>query len=250
MCGIIGYIGKNKAAPILLDGLERLEYRGYDSAGMAVYDGEKINLAKAAGRLNVLYNLTRGGDTMPGSLGIGHTRWATHGGPNEGNAHPHVNENRTIAVVMNGIIENYLPIKKRLTERGYQFVSETDTEVLPHLLDHYYDGDPRKAIIKMLHRIEGSFALGIIFADHPDTLYAVRKNCPLIVGNAEGENFIASDVTAILRHTRDVVYVDNMEIAELHADRVEYYSMDEERLEKTPTTVDWDVSAAEKGGYE
>ncbi len=249
MCGIIGYIGKNKAATVLLDGLERLEYRGYDSAGMAVYDGEKINLAKAAGRLNVLYNLTRGGETLPGGLGIGHTRWATHGGPNTDNAHPHVNRDRSIAVVMNGIIENYLPLRKRLIARGYEFVSETDTEVLPHLLDHYYSGDPRKAIIRMLHRIEGSFALGIIFKDHPDTLYAVRKNCPLIVGIGEGENFIASDVTAILRHTRKVVYVDNMEIAEIRTDRVDYYSMDEEVLEKTPTTVDWDVSAAEKGGY-
>ncbi len=250
MCGIVGYIGKKQAAPVILDGLERLEYRGYDSAGMAVFDGDKLALAKSTGRLNVLYNHTRGGETMPGVVGIGHTRWATHGVPNDVNAHPHVNKAGTIAVVQNGIIENYLALKKKLTDKGYEFVSDTDTEVLAHLLDYYYNGDPRKAIIRMLGHIEGSFALGIIFADHPGTLYGVRKECPLIIGVGKDEYFIASDVTAILKYTRKVVYLDNLEITELGDNGMEFYTVDEDRIEKETVTVDWDVSAAEKGGYE
>ncbi|MDY4821739.1 MAG: glutamine--fructose-6-phosphate aminotransferase, partial [Lachnospiraceae bacterium] len=178
MCGIVGYIGNKPAAPIILDGLAKLEYRGYDSAGLAVYDGEKINVQKAVGRLKVLENLTHGGESMPGYVGIGHTRWATHGAPSDVNAHPHYNKDRTIAVVHNGIIENYIPLRKKLLGKGYEFVSETDTEVLAQLLDYYYKGNPLEAITKVLHRVEGSYALGIMFADFPDEIYAVRKDSP------------------------------------------------------------------------
>ena len=171
MCGIVGYIGNGQAAPIILDGLARLEYRGYDSAGMAVYDGEKIQTRKAIGRLKILENLTRGGETMRGNAGIGHTRWATHGAPSDRNAHPHMNQAGTIAVVHNGIIENYIPLKKKMADKGYQFQSDTDTEVLAHLLDYYYKGNPLEAITKVLHRVEGSYALGIMFADDPEEIY-------------------------------------------------------------------------------
>ena len=186
MCGIVGYIGDQQAAPILLDGLEKLEYRGYDSAGIAVYDGEEIHVMKAQGRLKVLNELSHGGEMLPGTLGIGHTRWATHGAPSDTNAHPHFNQDRTIAVVHNGIIENYLKLKKKLEKKGYTFVSETDTEIIAQLLDYYYDGNPLRAITKVMHRMEGSYALGIIFSDHPDELYAVRKDSPLIVGHTKG----------------------------------------------------------------
>ena len=184
MCGIVGYIGIKQAAAIILDGLSKLEYRGYDSAGMAIFDGEKINVRKAAGRLKVLENLTKGGESMPGFSGIGHTRWATHGAPSDVNSHPHLNKEGNIAVVHNGIIENYIPLKNRLLDRGYEFVSETDTEVLAHLLDHYYKGNPLEAVTKVLHRVEGSYALGIMFADHPGEIYAARKDSPLIVGHS------------------------------------------------------------------
>lgn len=209
MCGIVGYIGNKPAAPIILDGLAKLEYRGYDSAGLAVYDGEKINVQKAVGRLKVLENLTHGGESMPGYVGIGHTRWATHGAPSDVNAHPHYNKDRTIAVVHNGIIENYIPLRKKLLGKGYEFVSETDTEVLAQLLDYYYKGNPLEAITKVLHRVEGSYALGIMFADFPDEIYAVRKDSPLIVGKSADGSFIASDVPAILKYTRTVYYVEN-----------------------------------------
>ena len=197
MCGIVGYIGKSQAAPIVLDGLSRLEYRGYDSAGMAVYDGEKISISKSVGRLKTLRELTCDGAAMPGTLGIGHTRWATHGAPSDTNAHPHYNEKETIAVVHNGIIENYLQLKKKLEGKGYVFRSQTDTEVLAHLLDYHYKGDPLDAISRVLHRVEGSYALGILFADHPEVLYAVRKDSPLIVGRSDDGCFIASDVPAV-----------------------------------------------------
>ncbi|HJC56272.1 MAG TPA: glutamine--fructose-6-phosphate transaminase (isomerizing) [Candidatus Eisenbergiella intestinipullorum] len=250
MCGIVGYIGKNQAAPIILDGLARLEYRGYDSAGMAVYDGEKIQITKTVGRLKALSELTHDGATMPGKAGIGHTRWATHGAPSNVNAHPHFNENRTIAVVHNGIIENYIALKKKLTQRGYHFISETDTEVLAHMLDYYYKGDPMEAITKVLHRVEGSYALGILFADFPGELFAVRKDSPLIVGqNGEG-CFIASDVPAILRYTRTVTYIENQEIVRLSAEDFHVYNVDAEELEKKSVTIDWDAEAAEKAGYE
>ena len=250
MCGIVGYIGKNQAAPIILDGLGKLEYRGYDSAGMAVYDGEKIQTSKAIGRLKVLENLTRGGEMMPGNAGIGHTRWATHGAPSDRNAHPHTNAAGTIAVVHNGIIENYIPLKKKLTDKGYEFKSETDTEVLAHLMDYYYKGNPLEAITKVLHRVEGSYALGIIFADYPDEIYAARKDSPLIVGQNETGCFIASDVPAILKYTRTVYYMDNQEVAALRKDGLRFYSVDEEEVTKEPVTIDWDADAAEKAGYE
>lgn len=251
MCGIVGYIGTKQAAPIILDGLAKLEYRGYDSAGMAVYDGEgKINITKSVGRLKVLENMTHGGETMPGLCGIGHTRWATHGAPSDTNAHPHFNEAETITVVHNGIIENYLQLRKMLTERGYHFVSETDTEVLAHLLDYYYKGNPLEAITKVLHRVEGSYALGIVFADCPDQIFAARKDSPLIVGQNEDGCFIASDVPAILKYTRKVYYVDNQEVVRLRADHMHFYTVDEEETTKEPVFIDWDANAAEKGGYE
>ena len=250
MCGIVGYIGEKQAAPILLDGLSKLEYRGYDSAGIAVYDGENIHMKKAAGRLKVLSELTHDGAMLPGTVGIGHTRWATHGAPSDVNAHPHYNKMETIAVVHNGIIENYLKLKKKLLEKGYEFLSETDTEVLAHLLDYYYNGDPLTAITKVMHRVEGSYALGIIFKDHPDTLYAVRKDSPLIVGKSEGGNLIASDVPAVLKYTRDVYFIQNEEIAALTRDNITFYNVDEEEIQKESTTIEWDINAAEKGGYE
>lgn len=250
MCGIVGYIGEKQAAPIILDGLAKLEYRGYDSAGMAVYDGKKINITKSVGRLKVLENLTKGGETMPGTCGIGHTRWATHGVPNNVNAHPHFNTAETIAVVHNGIIENYLQLRQKLTSKGYHFISETDTEVLAHLLDYYYKGNPLEAITKVLHRVEGSYALGIIFADCPDQLFAARKDSPLIVGQNDEGCFIASDVPAVLRYTRKVYYVDNQEVVRLRADHMHFYTVDEEEIKKEPVTIEWDANAAEKGGYE
>ena len=250
MCGIVGYIGNKPAAPIILDGLAKLEYRGYDSAGLAVYDGEKINVQKAVGRLKVLENLTHGGESMPGYVGIGHTRWATHGAPSDVNAHPHYNKDRTIAVVHNGIIENYIPLRKKLLGKGYEFVSETDTEVLAQLLDYYYKCSPLQAITKVLHRVEGSYALGIMFADFPDEIYAVRKDSPLIVGKSADGSFIASDVPAILKYTRTVYYVENQEVVKLTKDELHFYTVDEEEITKEPVTIEWDANAAEKGGYE
>ena len=250
MCGIVGYIGNKPAAPIILDGLAKLEYRGYDSAGLAVYDGEKINVQKAVGRLKVLENLTHGGESMPGYVGIGHTRWATHGAPSDVNAHPHYNKDRTIAVVHNGIIENYIPLRKKLLGKGYEFVSETDTEVLAQLLDYYYKGNPLEAITKVLHRVEGSYALGIMFADFPDEIYAVRKDSPLSVGKSADGSFIASDVPAILKYTRTVYYVENQEVVKLTKDELHFYTVDEEEITKEPVTIEWDANAAEKGGYE
>ena len=250
MCGIVGYIGNDQAAPIILDGLSKLEYRGYDSAGMAVFDGQAIKTKKAIGRLKVLENLTRGGETMPGHAGIGHTRWATHGAPSDMNAHPHTNMAGTIAVVHNGIIENYIPLKKKMQDKGYQFISETDTEVLAHLIDYYYRGNPLEAITKVLHRVEGSYALGILFADYPDVIYAARKDSPLIVGQNDSGCFIASDVPAILKYTRTVYYLDNQEVAELKKDGLRFYSVDEEEVTKESSNIEWDADAAEKSGYE
>lgn len=251
MCGIVGYIGKNQAAPIILGGLEKLEYRGYDSAGMAIINEDgKLTYEKSVGRLKVLDELTHGGSLLPGRAGIGHTRWATHGVPSNENAHPHFNESETIAVVHNGIIENYIQLRDKLIKKGYKFHSETDTEVLAHMLDRYYNGNPLETITRVMHRVEGSYALGIIFADHPDEIYAVRKDSPLVVGRNEEGCFIASDVPAMLKHTRTVYYVENQEIACLRADELHFYSIDEEELEKQPTQIDWDTNAAEKGGYE
>ncbi len=250
MCGIVGYIGERQAAPILLDGLEKLEYRGYDSSGIAVCNDGKINMVKAKGRLKVVSEMTHDGATLPGTIGIGHTRWATHGEPSDVNAHPHMNKDGSIVVVHNGIIENYLKLKNRLIEKGYEFISDTDTEVVAHMLDNYYDGNPLRTIAKVMHRMEGSYALGIIFNDHPEELYAVRKDSPLIVGKAEDGNLIASDVPAILKYTRDVYFIENEEIVKLTEDNIEFFNVDEEPIEKKSVKIDWDVHAAEKGGYE
>lgn len=250
MCGIVGYIGNEQAAPILLDGLDKLEYRGYDSAGMAVFDGEKIQITKARGRLKVLREMTHGGEMLPGQCGIGHTRWATHGIPSDQNAHPHYNAKESIAVVHNGIIENYLKLKKMLMQKGYQFVSETDTEVVAHLLDYYYKGDPLDAIMHLMHRVEGSYALGILFQDQPGKLYAVRKDSPLIAGTSQTGNLIASDVPAILKYTRDVFFIQNEEIVCMEEQQLTFFNIDGEPIEKEPVTIQWDVSAAEKAGYE
>ena len=250
MCGIVGYIGNSQAAPILLDGLSKLEYRGYDSAGIAVYDGEEIKMVKAMGRLKVLEELTHGGATLSGTVGIGHTRWATHGQPSDINSHPHFNASGTIAVVHNGIIENYLALKDKLLSKGYVFKSETDTEVVAHLIDYYYRGNPLEAITKVMHRVEGSYALGILFSEHPDQIFAVRKDSPLIVGKSEDGCFIASDVPAVLKYTRDVYFINNQEVVRLRADHMHFYSVDEEEIQKESVRIDWDADAAEKGGYE
>ena len=250
MCGIVGYIGEEQAAEILLDGLSKLEYRGYDSAGIAVFDGKDINVAKAAGKLMVLRELTHGGEKLPGCVGIGHTRWATHGAPSDVNSHPHCNESKTIVVVHNGIIENYIKIKNKLQAKGYKFVSDTDTEVLAHMFDYYFKGDPLEAITKVMHRVEGSYALGIIFKDIPDKLFAVRKDSPLIVGKGKNGNLIASDVPAVLKYTRDVCFIENEEIAVLTKDSIDFYNIDAEPVKKDFSAIEWDINAAEKGGYE
>ena len=250
MCGIVGYVGKEQAAPILLDGLAKLEYRGYDSAGVAVYDGSNIEIVKAKGRLQALRDLTGDGKKLKGTLGIGHTRWATHGEPSVTNAHPHFNEDKTIAVVHNGIIENYQPLKEKMLSKGYHFVSETDTEVVAHLLDYYYDGNPVRAIEKVMHRVQGSYALGILFKDFPDKMYAVRKDSPLVVGASDEGNFIASDVPAILKYTREVYFIENGEICELSEEGIQFYNEDLEPICKETKTIEWDIEAAEKGGYE
>lgn len=250
MCGIVGYIGTQQAAPILLDGLSKLEYRGYDSAGIAIYNGTSIDMVKSKGRLKVLNELTHDGETIKGTIGIGHTRWATHGSPSDVNAHPHFNKDKSIVVVHNGIIENYLKLRKKLEKHGYEFVSETDTEVIVHLLDYYYHGNPLQAITKVMHRMEGSYALGIIFKEHPEELYAVRKDSPLIVGETKDGNIIASDVPAVLKYTRDVIFIENEEIVRMTEDSMEFFNVDEEALEKEAVHIDWDVNAAEKGGFE
>lgn len=250
MCGIVGYIGNEQAAPVLLDGLAKLEYRGYDSAGLAVYDGNEIEIVKAKGRLQALRDLTNDGDGLKGTLGIGHTRWATHGEPTVSNAHPHFNKEKTIAVVHNGIIENYQPLREKLISKGYTFSSETDTEVVAHLLDYYYEGNPLQAIETVMQRVQGSYALGILFKDFPDKMYAVRKDSPLIVGASKEGNFIASDVPAILKYTRDVYFIENREICELSRDGIVFYNEDLETINKETKTIEWDIEAAEKGGYE
>ena len=251
MCGIVGYVGNEQAAPILLNGLAKLEYRGYDSAGIAVRDGDKhVEVVKAKGRLKALEEKTNNGLAIKGTCGIGHTRWATHGEPSENNAHPHISDDYNVVGVHNGIIENYLKLKKKLMSKGYEFLSETDTEVIAHMLDYYYNGDPLATITKVMHRMEGSYALGILFRDHPDEVYAVRKDSPLIVGTSKSGNLIASDVPAVLKYTRDVYFLENEEIVKLTRDGLHFYNIDEEELEKEATHIDWDMNAAEKGGYE
>lgn len=248
MCGIVGYIGDKNATDILLEGLSKLEYRGYDSAGIAVIKDGNIQVEKHKGRLSVLEESLKDKD-MVGNLGIGHTRWATHGEPSDVNSHPHLNNDHSIAVVHNGIIENYLVLREELMEKGYEFISETDTEVIPCLIDYYYDGDLVEAVKKAVSRLEGAYALGIIHKDHPDMLIAVRKDSPLVVGVGEGENFIASDIPAILNHTRKVYLIENNEMAVLTKDSVEIMKTDGTVVNKEIYTVEWDVEAAEKGGY-
>ena len=250
MCGIVGYIGNTQAAPILLDGLAKLEYRGYDSAGISVFNGENIDTVKTKGKIKDLRELTDDGKNIHGTVGIGHTRWATHGEPSDVNSHPHVNASETIAVVHNGIIENYLELKNRLISRGYVFQSETDTEVVTLLMDYYFDGDLLKTLAKVMTRIEGSYALGIINKDNPDEIIAVKKDSPLIVGLSEEGNYIASDIPAVLKHTRKIYILEDGEIVKLTRDGVTVYNEDMDVIEKEVTEIQWDVSAAEKGGYE
>ena len=254
MCGIVGYVGRNEAAPILLEGLSRLEYRGYDSAGICVEQNGVLEVAKAKGRLQNLIAKTDGGAKLPGTLGIGHTRWATHGEPNDINSHPHVSQNGKIAVVHNGIIENYLEIREFLQEKGVQFTSQTDSEVVAQLME-YCMGLPEvstvsDALYMVLHRIEGAYALGILCSDDPDHIYAARKDAPLLLGYGKGCNFLASDVTAIIKHTRDVAYMEDGEVAVLTREGIEVYDALEQKVEKKHFTIDWEVSAAEKGGYQ
>ena len=252
MCGIVGYAGREQAAPILLDGLERLEYRGYDSAGIAVLsENAGLQVKKAKGRLKVLNAMIDGGRSVDGFIGVGHTRWATHGEPNYINSHPHTGEHGKIALVHNGIIENYVEIKDFLTSRGVHFCSDTDTEVVAQLLEYYYliSGDLLGSVYKVLDRIEGAYALGILCADMPDSFIAARKDAPLLLGYGDGCNFIASDVTAIIKHTRDISYMDDGEVAVVTADEIQVFDALGQPVEKQHSYVDWDVSAAEKGGY-
>lgn len=253
MCGIVGYIGKEQAAPILLAGLKKLEYRGYDSAGLAVRDEStgKIDVVKAKGRLHILEEKTDGGKSVPGSCGIGHTRWATHGEPSETNAHPHCTDDHSVALVHNGIIENYQELKEKLLKEGYQFHSATDTEVAVKLIDYYYKktGNPLEGIARAMLRVRGSYAFGILFKDYPDRMYAARKDSPLIAGKGATGNLIASDVPAILDQTRSVYYIGNMEIAELTEQELHFYNIDLEPLSKEPVEITWDAASAEKGGY-
>ncbi|MCI8437444.1 MAG: glutamine--fructose-6-phosphate transaminase (isomerizing) [Lawsonibacter sp.] len=252
MCGIVGYIGKEQAAPILLEGLSRLEYRGYDSAGVAVFDGTSDTLAvhKAKGRLQVLSDQLHGGADLNSTAGVGHTRWATHGAPSDVNSHPQVSRSGRIAVVHNGIIENYAELKTFLLAQGVPFTSETDTEVVAQLIEYFYEGDLLAAVGRALRRIQGAYALGILCADCPDQIVAVRKDSPLILGYGEGCSFIASDVTAILRHTRRVGYMEDGELAVLTREGIQCYDHLMQPVRKDAVTIDWEIDAAEKGGYE
>ena len=254
MCGIVGYIGNKQAAPILLDGLSKLEYRGYDSAGIAVREGEKeVKVIKAKGRLKVLKEKTNGGTAVPGTCGIGHTRWATHGEPSENNAHPHMSDDGNVVAVHNGIIENYQELKNKLLRKGYTFYSETDTEVAVKLIDYYYkkyEGTPVDAINHSLVRIRGSYALAVMFKDYPEEIYVARKDSPMILGVGDGESFIASDVPAILKYTRNVYYIGNLEMAKVSKEEITFYNLDGEEIQKKMKTDDWDAEAAEKAGFE
>lgn len=253
MCGIVGFIGQEQAAPILLDGLAHLEYRGYDSAGVAVISAQgKLQVEKAVGRLKILSEQIHGGADLEGCIGLGHTRWATHGAPNIINSHPHVSENGKFAVIHNGIIENYVEIKEFLIGQGIRFKSETDTEVVAQLLEFYYNEchDFLEAVGRVLRRIEGAYALGMLCADCPDRIIAARKDAPLLLGYGKGCNFLASDVTAIIKHTRDVAYMEDGEVAVLTREGIEVYDALEQKVEKKHFTIDWEVSAAEKGGYQ
>lgn len=254
MCGIVGFTGNHQAAPILLDGLSKLEYRGYDSAGIAIRNGEgETEVIKAKGRLKVLAEKTNDGESVPGTCGIGHTRWATHGEPSENNAHPHVSDDGNVVAVHNGIIENYQELKDKLLRKGYAFYSETDTEVAVKLVDYYYkkyEGTPVDAINHAMVRIRGSYALAIMFKDYPEEIYVARKDSPMILGVADGESYIASDVPAILKYTRNVYYIGNLEMARVRKGEITFYNLDGEEIEIEPKEINWDAEAAEKGGYE
>ena len=252
MCGIVGYVGAQQAAPILLEGLQKLEYRGYDSAGIAVLDGSTIELAKACGEIVNLLAKTHDGSDLHGYIGLGHTRWATHGAPTEANAHPHVSNDGKFAIVQNGIIENFMELREMLQVKGFVFHSETDTEVIVHLLDMYYtdDGNLKDTVMKTLGRLEGSYAIGILCADCPEQMFLARNGCPLIIGVGAGENFFASDVTALVSHTKNVVYLDDGELAEVRADGYTVFDCTGKPVHKPVSRVAWDIEAAEKGGYE
>lgn len=254
MCGIVGFIGNHQAAPILLDGLSKLEYRGYDSAGMAVREGDgDIDIVKAKGRLKILAEKTDNGQTMRGTCGIGHTRWATHGEPSEGNAHPHCSDDHNVVAVHNGIIENYQELKEKLTRNGYSFYSSTDTEVAVKLINYYYKkylGTPVDAINHAMVRIRGSYALAVMFHDYPDEIYVARKDSPMILGVEDGEAYVASDVPAILKYTRNVYYIGNLEIGRLKKGDITFYNLDGDEIEKELVEIKWDAESAEKAGYE
>ena len=254
MCGIVGFTGSHQAAPILLDGLSKLEYRGYDSAGIAIRDGEgETEVIKAKGRLKVLSEKTNGGESVLGTCGIGHTRWATHGEPSENNAHPHVSDDGNVVAVHNGIIENYQELKDKLLRKGYEFYSETDTEVAVKLVDYYYkkyEGTPVDAINHAMVRIRGSYALAIMFKDYPEEIYVARKDSPMILGVSDGESYIASDVPAILKYTRNVYYIGNLEMARVRKGEITFYNLDGEEIQKEMKTIEWDAEAAEKAGFE
>ncbi len=249
MCGIVGYIGNKKASDILVDGLEKLEYRGYDSAGIAVFKDGNIDIRKHKGRLDNLRESLEKHD-IEGNIGIGHTRWATHGEPSDINSHPHASHNGKIVIVHNGIIENYIELKEELVEKGYRFISDTDTEVAAHLIEDLYDGDLLSTVKKVTKKLSGSYALAVMCKDNPDELIAVRKDSPLIIGKGEGENFIASDIPAVLKHTRDIYLLDDDEIAVITKDNVTIYDEEGKKVGKQILKVNWDAAGAEKGGYE
>lgn len=250
MCGIVGYTGEQQAAPILLDGLGKLEYRGYDSAGVAVVNGNEISIRKATGRIAVLREKTDDGNVLPGTVGIGHTRWATHGAPTDSNAHPHISNDGKFAVVHNGIIENYMSLREELVEKGYRFESQTDTEVIVHLIEMYYKGDLKSAVIKTASRLHGSWALGVVNTSDEHRMFVAREQSPLIIGVGVGENYFASDITALIPYTRNVIYLDDGEFAEITPDKITVFNCMGDAVEKSVSHVNWDVKAAEKGGYE
>lgn len=254
MCGIVGFTGKHQAAPILLEGLSRLEYRGYDSAGLAVRSGSaEPEIVKAKGRLKVLAEKTNGGLALKGNCGIGHTRWATHGEPSVENAHPHCSDDRSVIAVHNGIIENYQELKEKLLKNGYKFYSRTDTEVATKLIDYYYKkygGGPVDSLARFMMRARGSYALAVMFKDYPEEIYVARKDSPMIIGVEKGETYLASDVPAILKYTRNVYYIGNLEIARLEKGKVSFYNIDREEISKELTEIKWDAESAEKAGFE
>ena len=249
MCGIVGYTGSQNAAPLLLEGLKKLEYRGYDSAGIAVVEGNTIHIRKVTGRIANLCEKTGDGQGIPGTTGIGHTRWATHGAPTDTNAHPHTSNDGRFAVVHNGIIENYVELRRELTQKGYRFESETDTEVIVHLVEMYYGGDFKQAVMKAANRLRGSYALGIVCANEPGRIFVMREASPLIVGLGIGETYFASDVTAMVAYTRNVIYLEDGEFAELTPEGVQVYDCAGREIPKPISRITWDIQAAEKGGY-